>query len=284
MAAASPDQRSGTQLWLDHAGLPLVLFVSMAGVFVTTRLDLAIARALFFDVAGHGWIGAHNWLVNQLIHTDGRWAVRVIALLALVVWAASLCSGTLREWRRPVGYFLSALVLTIGIVGLLKTVTNVDCPWDLRDFGGRFPYVELFSSRPPEFPPARCFPAAHASSGYAFMALYFLARERSVALARLGLVVGLVLGAIFGIAQQSRGAHFVSHDLWSAFLAWMISLSLYAFAFRGRLYSRLQCVPDSSSQQRSQHGCDNTPSDDHKRGCSQSGQQHESDQRDADVR
>ena len=40
-------------------------------------------------------------------------------------------------------------------------------------------------------------------------------------------------GLMFGIAQQSRGAHFVSHDLWSAFLVWMITLSVYAFAIQG---------------------------------------------------
>src|SRR5690606_5195409 len=124
MAATSLDRRSDVQIWLDHARLPIVLFVSLAAVFVTTRLDLAIARALFFDSAGRGWIGAHSWIVNQLIHTDGRWAVRVIALLAFMLWAASFYVGTLREWRRPLGYFFCALVLTVGVVGLLKAVTN----------------------------------------------------------------------------------------------------------------------------------------------------------------
>ncbi len=41
---------------------------------------------------------------------------------------------------------------------------------------------------------------------------------------------------MFGIAQQARGAHFVSHDLWSAFLVWTVTLSIYAFAFRARLW------------------------------------------------
>jgi membrane-associated PAP2 superfamily phosphatase len=98
--------------------------------------------------------------------------------------------------------------------------------------------VHLFAARPTELREAQCFPAAHASSGYALMALYFVAYERGPKLARLGLAAGLVLGLVFGIAQQARGAHFVSHDLWSAFLAWIISLTLYVFAFRARLYPR----------------------------------------------
>ena len=33
-------------------------------------------------------------------------------------------------------------------------------------------------------------------------------------------------------AQQACGAHFVSHDVWSAWLVWTISLSVYTFAFK----------------------------------------------------
>jgi membrane-associated PAP2 superfamily phosphatase len=43
-------------------------------------------------------------------------------------------------------------------------ITNVDCPWDLRSFGGRFPHVHLFAATPAGLRQAYCFPAAHASS------------------------------------------------------------------------------------------------------------------------
>jgi membrane-associated PAP2 superfamily phosphatase len=55
-------------------------------------------------------------------------------------------------------------------------------------------------------------------------------------LAILGLAVGGLLGLSFGVAQQARGAHFASHDLPSAFLAWIIPLTLYVFVFRARLH------------------------------------------------
>jgi hypothetical protein len=123
---------------------------------------------------------------------------------------------------------------------LLKTVTNVDCPWDLIPFGGRFPYVELFADRPDALRAGHCFPAAHASSGYALLALYFVFRERHARLAKLGLALGILTGLTFGLAQQARGAHFVSHDVWSAFLVWTVTLSVYAFAFRGRLWEKTE--------------------------------------------
>lgn len=44
------------------------------------------------------------------------------------------------------------------------------------------------------------------------------------------LALPLTLGLVFGIGQQLRGAHFLSHDLWTAWLCWLCaSLSDRAF-------------------------------------------------------
>jgi membrane-associated PAP2 superfamily phosphatase len=163
--------------------------------------------------------------------------MRSIAALALVLWAATSLRPQWQAYRRPALYFFVSVVLSVGVVGLLKTLTNVDCPRDLSEFGGNFPFIHLFEDRPDGLRHARCFPAAHASSGYALLALYFVLRERSRRAARLGLASGVLLGLVFGIAQQSRGAHFVSHDVWSAMLVWTVSLSLYTFVFKARLWN-----------------------------------------------
>jgi len=48
-----------------------------------------------------------------------------------------------------------------------------------------------------------------------------------------GLVFGLLLGVVFGMAQELRGAHFLSHDLWSLAVAWTCaSLLYYGFFLR----------------------------------------------------
>jgi membrane-associated PAP2 superfamily phosphatase len=215
---------------------PLALFVLLAGIFAMTPLDVTIARAAFFDSAHAHWIGADSWIVNGLLHTGGRWAIRGLVALALAFWIATYVERDWRALRRPTAFFIVATILSIGVVGLLKTLTNVDCPWDLVPFGGRFPFVELFADRPDTLRLGRCFPAAHASSGYALLALYFTFRERYAGLAKIGLAVGLATGLTFGLAQQARGAHFVSHDLWSAFLVWTVTLSVYTFGFRARLW------------------------------------------------
>ena len=225
-----------SRYWWSQLQIPLAIFVVVAGVLAVTPLDTYIARALFFDSITGQWIGQHQWITNELLHTGGRWAIRAIATVALAFWAAIFIWRDWRTFRRPAGFFALSVLLSWGIVGLLKTVTNVDCPWDLIPFGGRFPYVELFADRPDALRAGHCFPAAHASSGYALLALYFVFRERNTRLAKLGLALGMVTGLTFGLVQQARGAHFVSHDVWSAFLVWTVTLSVYAFAFRGRLW------------------------------------------------
>lgn len=225
------------EIWWRYSRTPLLIFVLLASVLATTWADVTIARVVFFDTAHMRWIGGDNWWVNELLHTGGRWAIRGVVAIALLLWIATWVDRELRGLRRPAGYFVISVVLSVGVVGLLKTLTNVDCPWDLTEFGGNYPFVHLFSDRPDALRYGRCFPAAHASSGYALAALYFVFRERSRLLARLGLALGVLTGVVFGIAQQSRGAHFLSHDIWSAFVVWVISLSVYAFAFRARLWT-----------------------------------------------
>lgn len=238
----------------NHIVLPTLAFLVLAVLFTTTTLDVIIARSLFFDSLQGQWVGKNNWWLNEVLHTGGRWAIRIIVLVAVVLWIlANERRPRLRELRRPLAYFIVSMVLSVGVVGLLKVLTNVDCPWDLTDFGGRFPFVHLFADRPDALRRAQCFPAAHSSSGYALLALYFMFRERSVTLARWGMAFGIGVGLLFGFAQQARGAHFMSHDLWSAFIVWMISLGTYAGMFRMRLWSE---VARPSQQHRSGVPCD----------------------------
>lgn len=223
-----------------HLRTPLLLFALIAPLLALTSIDTAVAHALFFDDAHSRWVGGSSWWTNELIHRDGGWLIRSLVAFATVLWASTWLRPELRELRRPSLYFIVSVALSVGLVGLLKSLTNVDCPRDLTEFGGAFPFFHLFQHRPEALRHARCFPAAHASAGYALLALYFTLRERSRRAAWIGLASGLVLGLIFGLAQQSRGAHFVSHDVWSAMLVWTVSLSLYTFVFKARLWNRSQ--------------------------------------------
>ena len=147
-----------------------------------------------------------------------------------------LCiADTLRRWRRPAGFLILCIALGTGAVALLKQTTNVDCPRSLAEFGGQQPYVQPVCRAATLPCPARdAFPGGHSSSGFALFALYFLCLARNRRLARVSLALALTVGGLFAFGQEARGAHFLSHDIWSAAIVWFACLGVFALGYQGR--------------------------------------------------
>ena len=59
-------------------------------------------------------------------------------------------------------------------------------------------------------------------------------RPGGLRVARRALIAALLAGAVLGTARMLQGAHFLSHTLWTLWLAWAASLSL-AVAVRAEL-------------------------------------------------
>ena len=223
----SPVRPAGL-LWSLGVMLLAFLLVELFG------LDRKLAHAVYYDDVTRQWLGsgAGDWWAHRLVHDGGRWCVRGIAAGALAGWILSFLWPRARVWRQTARFVFVALLLSTGVVGLLKVVTNVDCPWDLTEFGGDRPYVTLFGDRPDGLPRAECFPGAHSSSGFALVCFFFAWRDRSRRKALWALAGACAVGLLFSFAQEARGAHFLSHDLASAALVWAIQLGLYALMYR----------------------------------------------------
>lgn len=217
---------------VTHALLPGALFASLLTLVALTDVDARLAARFFYDAQAARWMGSGSWWANQLVHTGGRDLVRAIAAAALLALGASWLCRWARPWRRGAAYVALSIALSTGIVGALKMTTNVDCPWDLREYGGERPSVGLFAHRPDELPRGRCFPGAHSSSGFALMCFYFLLRDRRPRAAIMALAAAAATGSLFAFAQEARGAHFLSHDLASAAIVWFVLLLLYLLMLR----------------------------------------------------
>jgi membrane-associated PAP2 superfamily phosphatase len=215
--------------WISHGLLPALGFTFALAVFTALDLDRRLAHAWFFDARAGGWVGMGpgDWWAHRMLHDGGRWVVRGIAAVALACWLLSFTGGLFRPWRRAAAYVFVAMAVAVLLVGLLKAVSNVDCPWDLAGFGGERPYLPLLADRPDYLPRGRCFPGAHAASGFALLSLYFVARDFAPLAARWMLAAAVAVGATFSIGQQARGAHFLTHDLTSAAIVWFVQLALY---------------------------------------------------------
>ncbi len=173
---------------------------------------------------GHDWALRHAFLAEAVIHELGRRISSVAWYGVALAWLLSLGMARMQHWRRPLLFLLIATSMSTGVVSALKHATGMDCPWDLARYGGARPFVSLFSARSSLLPHAACFPAGHASAGYAWVALYFFFAATRPRLRWLGLAIGLGAGLLFGITQQLRGAHFLSHDVAAFAICWSLSL------------------------------------------------------------
>jgi membrane-associated PAP2 superfamily phosphatase len=243
--ANMPSPETGA-FWRRHALWPALLFGAAFPIIWTTHLDRLLADSLFYDRTLHEWIGAGTWWAVDLIHTGGGWIVRAIGITALLTFLLGFKLSRLRRWRLDAAYLTLALILIPSVVGALQIVTNVDCPRDLDGYGGDRPFVSLLGDRPDDLPHAKCFPGSHASSGFALLAVYFLLRDRRPRAARWSLAGVILLGMVFSFGQQARGAHFLSHDLASAAIAWFISLALWHWLLRRRIGAK---APEGGPQE-----------------------------------
>lgn len=206
----------------SHLVFPVGLLLALALGLQLSHADLWWADRLYAWSGGQ-WAWRDAWLTETLLHVGGR---KFVAAGALGLLALALASGVitpLAPWRATLGYLLGSAVLAALLVNLAKQLTHVDCPWDLLRYGGERPYIGLFEPHPRTFPYGECFPAGHASAGYAWLGLYYVARAWRPRWRWAVLGAVLALGTAFGLAQQLRGAHFLSHDLWSLLLCWAIA-------------------------------------------------------------
>ncbi len=208
--------RSGSARFvLTHAWIPLTLFAVLAVVSMVLRGDQWLADRLY-AWQGHRWALRHAFVTEQLIHRLGRDVSTGLAGGAARPGSSRASRPGWRALRRPLAYLLVATALSTALVAWVKSWSNMDCPWDLVRYGGAPPYVGLFAMRPLGLARGACFPAGHASAGYAWLALYFFFLVGAAALALAGPGRRWRAGPAVRLSQQLRGAHFLSHDLWTA--------------------------------------------------------------------
>ncbi len=223
------------RFWLTHAVLPAALFLILAVLLEYSQFDVLLANQ-FFDFDKQRWSAGESWWANQLLHKTGRDFIALITILSLLGIILSWISNRLRPWRRACTYALLSILLTTGLVFLGKKYSNVDCPWDLAMYNGERPYTQIFSDKPNNIDIGRCFPGGHSSGAFSLLFLYFLLRDKHRRLAFTGFGFALLLGSLYSYGQWVRGAHFISHDIWSAFIAWFAALGLYRGLFKGRIW------------------------------------------------
>lgn len=208
--------------------LVVVLFLltaAMALIAIThwTDLDLTLADYAFDAQAGVFPL-RNAWIVVNFNHVILKRVFTAIAVLILitVLWDifVPLTWSWLRRFQLRV-IALSALLIPTTI-SLIKQISDSHCPWDIQRYGGPEPYVKLFELLPAGVSQGHCMPAGHASSALWMISLSVLFVPQRLLHATFSLIALLFLGIGVGWIQQLRGAHFLTHTLWSAWIALLL--------------------------------------------------------------
>ncbi|WOE32872.1 MULTISPECIES: phosphatase PAP2 family protein [unclassified Acinetobacter] len=190
---------------------------------------------IFFPIAGsidlaliHPWIGSHgefylknNWYLDQLAHQDLKHVIIGFYSILFILWLLSFKLNRLKPKRYAFGYFFFVSMLCTIAIGILKAHSSHGCPWDMTSpspSGFIWDFVVQNG---------HCFPGGHASCGFALMTGYFVYRQHQPRYAYFYLLIGFILGFAMGWTQMMRGAHFLSHNLWTLWIIWLINVVVY---------------------------------------------------------
>lgn len=223
--------------WLPHIALSLIVGLMLAFVYPNTGFDASLIQP-FYDTHALVFPLKNDSFLENVMHKGLRNLMIVVSLLMLSLWIFGLKiwgsvpnnlndSHWLKVYHRQFLWIFVAMVISTSAISLLKHLSIHSCPWDITAYGGREPWIPLFGNLPIGAKYGHCFPGGHASGGFALIAIYFGFRDSLPKLAKAGLILGVTIGFVMGWGQMMRGAHFMSHNLWTAWIVWMLLLVQY---------------------------------------------------------
>ncbi len=205
----------------------VALLAGFLGLLEATSIDLWV-QDHFYDFEHGRWLVDAADPLGRLLFYDGPKILIILTALGLL--ALVLGPARWRErWRlerRGLGIAILTVVTVPALAGIGKEVTNIFCPAQIRRYGGDVPYVKLCGVYPTGDQPerrGRCFPAGHASGGFALLGLAGLRRTR--AWRRGAIALGLAAGWLMGGYQMLKGAHYLSHTVATMLLALVVMLA-----------------------------------------------------------
>ena len=236
-------------LWLLVTGVLLLLLTE---VFPWGHaVDMWFTQLLYDDATGR-FVLLHKGWAEKYLHNLPQNVLRIVPVYMLIQvayggylkWKTGLSAVQHEVWRRWIG-LLAGAVATVVLVNLIKSQTNVACPWDLKPFGGEWTYVDLFTARPWAPKVIKCWPAGHGAAGFSIIAVAFVMGwppamwQKKLAAgddrmpawlgAKAFVWYALFLSTALGAVRILQGGHFLSHHLWALWWVLVVLMILVEF-------------------------------------------------------
>ena len=188
------------------------------------KIDLALIQP-WIDQFGH-FTERNNWYLVHLNHKVFKQLLIAVYLSFFVLWLASFKLEKLRPQRWLYGYMFVVSISSTALIGILKSQSAHACPWDMTEQTATG-FIWNFTATH-----GHCFPGGHASTGFALITGFFVFRLVQPKRAWFYLIAGLLLGFMMGWGQMMRGAHFLSHNLWTGWIILCFNTALYAYFYK----------------------------------------------------
>ena len=210
--------------------LTTILLIVVICLFQFTNLDIFI-QSFFYDFESKNWLIDKNEPILKLFLYDGlKKAIIIFNVLILIALIFFRKKQIIQEYKKGLLIVLLSAIFIPSIIGTLKAITNTPCPCNIINFGGTYPDIKVFDKYPEDFiqkSKAKCWPAGHASGGFALMSLFFLFKKpKHQKIALIGIII---LAWSMGTYKMLLGDHFLSHTIITMLLAWIIILTIVKF-------------------------------------------------------
>lgn len=200
-----------------------ILLVLIMVMETCSSLDLKVQARLFNFESASWFLSPAKHRSLRLYFYDGpKTIISLIGVSALTSFIWSFKSNKKDIRRKSLTLFLAIVMVPLLVAGG-KQYSNIYCPKELTIFGGHAPYqriLSIYENINLGLSKGKCFPAGHATGGFALMALFFCSKKKRRQVA--GLITGLAAGWIMGLYQMLRGEHFLSHTLASMPASWIV--------------------------------------------------------------
>lgn len=213
-----------------HLACSVMLLGAVVLVQEFSGLDMRFQHLLY---------GSDGWLIDYgepvlhfAIYTLPRQMLVLYCAGVLLLLVLGLFVKRLARFRTRSNVFVVlCLLLVPAFVTFGKTETHAHCPYQYQEFGGTVPYVTLLKANKTE-QNGRCFPAGHASGGFALLLFVMIATTRRRQMT--ALAGAMAMGWSMAGYQMLNGRHFLSHSLASMLIAWIIILIVHLLLFGNR--------------------------------------------------
>jgi len=177
-----------------------VLVVSIV-YFGISDVDIVV-QDFFYNHETHKWILDWSLQPYKFIFYDG--AKRFLILFAVSLLIFSLIfrkKAIVQTYKKGIIIVLLSAIFVPSTIGILKNNTNMPCPKNDIYYGGVYPKTAVWEKYPADFvkPKVKCWPAGHASGGFALLSLFFVFRRKRNRL--MGLGIGLTVGWSTGLIR-----------------------------------------------------------------------------------